>query len=117
MIIVLLGFLLFSVPAPKAEAMEPISIAMMLAPIVIPLVKAALPYIIKGAINMGGAMFEAGVELFRFFYFPLGLMEMTLGAPFGLFSAGVRNIADGCMALPKSFFLMCCVPLKTVGAM
>ena len=117
MVIVLLGFLVFSMPAPETEAMEPISLALMLAPIVIPIVKAALPYIIRGAVNMGGAMFEVGVEMCRFFYFPLGLFEMTLGAPFGLFPAGVQNLVDGSLAFPKSFFLMCCVPLKTVGAM
>lgn len=116
-LIVLLGFLVFSMPAPETEAMEPISLALMLAPIAIPIIKAALPYILKGAVNMGGAMFEVGVEMFRLLYFPLGLFEITFGAPFGLFDAGLRNLADGSLALPKAFFLMCCVPLRTVGAM
>ena len=117
MIIILLGFLAFSMPTPQARAMEPISLAMMLAPIVIPIVKAALPYILKGAVNMGAAMFEVGVEMFRLLYFPLGLFEIMFGFPFGLFEPGVQNLVDGSLALPKALLLMCCVPLKTVGAM
>jgi hypothetical protein len=116
-IIIMLGFLFFTLPAPKAKAMEPISMAMMLAPIVIPIIKAALPYMIKGAVNMGGAMFEVGVEMFRMIYIPLGFFEITFGAPFGLFQPGLINLRDGAIAFPMMFVKMCAVPFKTVGAM
>lgn len=116
-LVLLIGFLAFSIPEPEVQAMEPISIAMMLAPIVIPIVKAAIPYILKGMVNMGGAMFEVGVEMFRMSYLMLGFVEVTFGAPFGLFSAGVANLAEGAMAFPKSMLLMLAVFPKTVGLM
>lgn len=117
LLIVLLGFLVYAVPAPQTKAMEPISIAMMIAPIAIPIIKAALPYIIKGAVNMGGAMFEVGVEMFKMILVPIGFFEMTFGAPFGLFQPGLKNLVEGCVAFPMMFVKMCAVPLKTVGAM
>jgi len=116
-LIVILCVVFFTLPAPKAKAMEPISIAMMIAPIVIPIIKAAMPYVIKGAVNMGGAMLEVGVEMFRMLYIPLGFFEITFGAPFGLLQPGLKNLVDGSMAFPMMFIKMCAVPLKTVGAM
>ena len=116
-IIVLLGLLVYSLPAPETKAMEPISIAMMVAPIAIPIIKAALPYIIKGAVNMAGAMFEVGLEMIKWALIPVGFFEITLGAPFGLFRPGVNNLVEGCVAVPMTFVQMCAVPLKTVGMM
>lgn len=117
MLITMIGLLVYTLPAPKAEAMEPISIAMMLAPIVIPIIKAALPYIVKGAVNMAGAMFEVGIEMFKMGYLLVGFFEISFGAPFGLFQPGMQNLAKGGMAFPMMFVKMCAVPLKTVGAM
>lgn len=115
LLIVLLGLLVYSLPAPQTEAMEPISIAMMAAPIAIPIIKAALPYIIKGAVNMAGAMFEVGLEMCKWALIPVGFFEMTFGAPFGFFQPGLKNLVEGGVAMPMAFVKMCAVPLKTVG--
>jgi len=115
-LILLLGFLAFSMPTQQAKAMEPISMAMMLAPIVIPIVKAALPYIFKGAVNMAGAMIEVGMEMFNMILLPIGFFETTVGA-YWWFDSGVTHLTDGGMALPKSLFLMLLVLPKTIGVM
>ena len=117
-IIVLISFLLISVPTPKAEAMEPISISLLvaaLAPIVLPYVLKAMPYVWKGFVNMGSAMLDVGLEMARMGYLLLGFFECTIGLPFGLFRAGVNNIYDGTLAPFKAMGLMFLVPFKTFG--
>lgn len=116
LVLVLIGFLAFSFPAPKTQAMEPISIAMIIAPIAIPIIKAALPYVIKGAVNMAGAMFEVGLEMWNMVYLPVGFFETTLGA-FWFWDAGVEHLIEGSLAFPKSLFLMLLVLPKTIGVM
>jgi hypothetical protein len=66
---------------------------------------------------MAGAMFDVGVEMARMGYLLLGFGECTIGAPFGLFPAGVKNLYDGAVAPLKAMFAMCLVPVKTIGLM
>lgn len=116
MLVILIGFLAFSMPAPKAKAMEPISIAMMAAPIAIPIIKALLPYILKGAVNMAGAMFEVGVEMCNMILLPVGFFETTLGA-YWFWDSGIQHLVEGSLSFPKTLFLMLCVLPKTIGVM
>jgi hypothetical protein len=113
---VLLACMAFSAPVQKTQAMEPVSLAMMLAPIAIPLIKAAIPYVVKGAVNMGGAFFEVGIEMFNMLLFPVGLLESTLFAPW-FFKNGIMHMAEGAMAMPKMFIQMLLVMPKTIGVM
>jgi hypothetical protein len=113
---VLLACMAFSAPVQRCKAMEPVSMAMMLAPIAIPLIKAALPYVIKGAVNMGGAFFEVGIEMFNMLLFPVGLLESTLFAPW-FFRNGILHMGEGAMAMPKMFIQMLLVLPKTIGVM
>ena len=115
-LITLLAVFTFTIPAPKTRAMEPVSMAMMLAPIAIPLIKAAMPYVIKGAVNMGGAMFEVGIEMFNMLLFPIGLFESTLFAPW-YFENGIAHMGAGAMALPKMLIQTLLILPKTFGFM
>ena len=72
----------FMAPQPEAKAMDPVTIAI-LAPIAIQVGKAMMPYIIKGLTNMGRMGRKAGVELINVFRLPLGILQLTLLAPFG----------------------------------
>lgn len=119
-IIMLVAFLFVSMPAPEADAMEPVSISLLiaaLAPIVLPYVMKAMPYIWKGFVNMSSAMLDVGIEMARMGYLFVGFMEVTIGAPFGLFKAGIINIADGSIAPFKAIVKIFLVPVKTVGLM
>jgi hypothetical protein len=111
-------FLLVSIPAPKAQAFEPISISLIaaaLAPIVIPYIVKAIPYMWKGFVNMAGAMWDAGAEFARTGYLIMGFFECTVGAPFGLFEPGLSNLYDGMIAPFKGALYACLIPLRTVG--
>ena len=112
LIIISLLFVLFSVPAPEAKAMEPISIAMMAAPIIIPIIKAMMPYVVKGAVNFFGAMVDVFVDMAGFAMLPFGMFEATLGAPFGLFPYGVKHMGSGALAPFKMMWSMCRVPVR-----
>ena len=115
--LILLLFMAYSfAPVQQAKAMEPISIAMMAAPIALPIIKALLPYIIRGAVNMVGAMIEVGVEMFNIILLPVGLFETTLGA-YWWFSSGVTHLIDGSMAIPKTVFQILLILPKTIGVM
>ena len=119
-VVLLAAFLFISMPAPKAQAFEPISISLLaaaLAPIVIPYVIKALPYMWKGFVNMAGAMWDAGAEFFRTGYLILGLFECTIGAPFGMFQYGLENLYDGALAPFKGALYTCLIPIRTVGLM
>ena len=105
-------FTLLSAPAPEAKAMEPISIAMMLAPIVMPIVKAMIPYFVKGTVNFFGAMVDVFVDLAGFALLPLGMFESSLGAPFGLFKHGLQHMTRGAIAPFKMMWSMCLVPVR-----
>lgn len=117
-IIVLISFLIFTMPAPKAEAMEPVSISLLvaaLAPIVLPYVLKALPYVWKGFVNFASAMLDVGIEFARMGYLFLGFMECTIGLPFGLLKPGVSNIIDGSVAPFKAIIAIFMIPFKTIG--
>ena len=105
-------FILFSAPAPEAKAFEPISIAMMAAPIVLPIVKAMIPYFVKGTVNFAGAMVDVFADLAGFVLLPLGMFESTLGVPFGLFSHGLKHMGRGSLAPFKMMWSMCRVPVR-----
>ena len=105
----------FTFSAPKAHAMDPITIAMLAAPIVIPMVKAAMPYIIKGAVNFGKGMLDVFAAMGGFLLVPWGMMEATLGAPFGLFNLGMSHMGRGALSPFKMMWQMMLVPFKIFG--
>ena len=117
MVVVLVAGMLFCLPVPKARAMDPVSIATVLAPIAIPIIKAVLPYVIKGGVNFFRGMFDMFIDMAGIVMLPVGLAEISFGAPFGLFKDGVESLKMGGLALPKMMWSMCLIPVKTVGAM
>ena len=107
--------ILFAVPAPKARAFEPITmsiIAAIVLPYAIKFVKAATPYVIKGAINFGKGMVDVFVDMCGFGWLPFGLMESTFGAPFGLFGRGVENMGYGSLAPFRAMWSMMKLPVR-----
>ena len=120
LLILLVGFMAMTVPAPKAQAFEPISMSILagiLIPIVLPYVIKAMPYIWQGMKNMAYAMFETGVEMAGILYLPIGLFETMFGWPFGLFKHGLSTTWEGCKAPFSAMGTMFLIPLKTFGVM
>ena len=105
-------FMFFTVSAPKAQAMEPISIAMMAAPIVIPIVKAMIPYIIKGGTNFVGGMVDVFIDMAGIFLLPLGMFESSFLGPFGFFQTGLRHMGSGMIAPFKMTWSTLILPVR-----
>ena len=117
-IIVIIALLITTIPAPKAEAMEPISISLLiaaLAPIVPPYVIKAMPSIIRGFKRMAMGMLDVGIKFSKMGYLLLGFAECTIGAPFGLLRPGLRNLLDGSLAPFQAMISMFLIPFKTFG--
>ncbi len=83
--------------APKAEAIDPVTIAI-LTPIAIKGAQIAAPYVIRGLMSGGAHMLEMGVEIINIFRLPLGILQCTIGLPFQQLHGGVSNLARGAVA-------------------
>jgi hypothetical protein len=113
--ILLLAFMLaFSgITAPRAQAFEPVTMVL-LAPVALKVYQAAEPRLVRGAQTGGRKLVQIGGNIFEILLLPLGAVQSTVGAPFGFFGAGVKNIGRGAiapfkmvlnvLALPFSFF-------------
>lgn len=113
--LVLILFLLFSscwFYAPEAHA-EPVTMVI-LAPLALEAAKQASPYVISAMQSGGRQMLEIGKDMGNLLMLPLGVVQATLGLPFGLLGEGLENIVVGLCApfqlvgdvliLPLSFF-------------
>jgi hypothetical protein len=105
-------FMLF--PHPEAKAMEPVTIAL-LAPVAIKAAEKAQPYVMRGLVNGGKGMLLVGKDILDIFRLPLGFLEVTLGAPFGFFKEGIKNVVLGTIAPFKMAFHTIMLPVMFCG--
>lgn len=84
-------------PVHTAHAIDPVTIAI-LAPIAIEAAQIAAPYVLRGLKAGGGHMIKMGKDVIEIFCLPLGVIQSTLGMPFGQLGPGIRNIAVGFVA-------------------
>lgn len=117
------GFLLFfcvsalcALPpsAPSAAAMDPVTIAI-LTPIAIKGAQIAAPYVMRGLQSGAVHMVKMGGDLLETCYLPLGAVQTTLGAPFGLLGSGVGNLVKGGIAPFKLVWHTLTLPLAFCG--
>jgi len=100
--------------APKAEAIEPVTMALF-APLALKAASIALPYIMRG-INCGGVhMLKMGLDMVDIFRLPVGLFQTTFGIPLGLWDNGVSNLCQGLMAPLKLGWDACTLPIALTG--
>lgn len=107
----LAGTLSFS--APRAHA-EPVSM-IILAPLALKAANMASPYVIEWLTNTGGQFILIGRDIVDIFNLPLGVVQCTLGAPFGFFSSGLGNIGSGVVAPFKLVVDVLMLPLTFFG--
>ncbi len=112
LILVLFGISFFA--APKAKAMDPVTIAI-LAPAAIEIAKTAQPYIINGIGCAARGMVKTGSALFRTFYLPWGVVQCTLGIPLGGLGPGIGNIVEGTTAPFEVAFRVLMLPVNLCG--
>ncbi len=102
------------VPPPKAEAIDPVTIAI-LAPLALKAAEVARPYVIRGLISGGRQMLTMGVDMLEIMLLPLGVIQATLGAPFGGLSPGLKNMIKGSIAPFKLAFHTLLLPVSFFG--
>ena len=98
-LMIILVLLCFAAPPAmqKAGAMDPVTIAI-LTPIAIKGAQIAAPYVMRGLMSGARHMVSMGYDLINFFRLPLGVLQSTLGIPFGQLQNGLRNMVAGGIA-------------------
>lgn len=99
----------FITPAPEAKAIDPITIAI-LTPIAIKAAQIAAPYVLRGLRNMAIAAAKTIPDFIDLLKLPVGVLLITLGAPFGTFMRGLSYIGYGCIAPFKLAWHVLCIP-------
>lgn len=101
--------------APQYEAEGSVTAAVLLAPVAIQAAKIAAPYVIRGLANMGKHMLVAGKELLYVFLIPVGLIECTVLAPWGLWRPGLKHLGMGGLGILKFCGYMLLLPISPLG--
>lgn len=106
----------FALPqlAPRAKAMDPVTIAI-LAPIAIKGAQVAAPYVMRGLQSGAVHLMTMGGDLLETFSLPLGTVQATLGVPFGQLGPGVGNLVKGGIAPFKLAWHTLMLPLAFCG--
>lgn len=113
-LIVLLSVFLCSMVQPEAKAIDPVTIAI-LAPIAIKAAKVMRPYIQKGLISGTKGIIQTGKDTLEILYLPWGLVQMTLGLPFGGLGPGMTNVGRGLIAPFKVVGDVLILPIQFTG--
>lgn len=112
--IFLLTVFLCTMAPQKTEAIDPVTIAI-LAPIAIKAAKVMRPYIQKGLITGTKGLIQTGKDTLEILYVPWGLVQMTLGLPFGGLGPGLRNVGKGLLAPFKVVADVLYLPIQFTG--
>ena len=116
LLIILSVAMLMTAFPPRARAIDPITMAI-LAPVAMKMAEAAKPYVIRSIIGTGKGLFKIGEDVFEILYLPLGLGEMTIGAPFNKFRKGmVHSVRGGLVAPTKMLLHIFILPVYMTGA-
>ena len=101
-------------PAPQAEAIDPVTIAI-LAPVALQVAKAAAPYIIRGLANGGKCLLKMGKDVLEILYLPLGIGQALFLGPWGGLRPGCVKMIKGCIAPGKLVLHTLLLPVMLVG--
>ena len=94
--------------------MDPVTIAI-LAPIAIKAAKVMRPYIQRGLISGTKGLIQTGKDTLEILYLPWGLVQMTLGLPFGGLGPGMANVGRGLLAPFKVVADVLYLPIQFTG--
>lgn len=100
--------------APRARAMDPVTIAI-LAPLALKAAKVAAPYVVRGFVCGCGQLAKMGIDLAKILNLPLGICQMTFGAPFGYFKIGANNCWYGIQSPFKFAWDTLMLPIAFTG--
>ena len=97
--VTLIAVLVLPFSAFKVQAIDPVTM-MILAPVAVKAAEVARPYVVKSVIGTGRGLIKVGRDAFHLLYLPLGILEMTIGAPFKKFRSGMVHVVRGGVIAP-----------------
>ena len=109
--IVLIGAFYFT-PQPKAEAFDPVTLAI-LTPLAIQGAKILAPYVIRGLKNVALVGVRSAKYFVRFFLVPVGLLECVF-TPWRI-SSGISHLGQGFLGLFMFVGNLCLIPFAIFG--
>ena len=109
-ICLLAAFVVTCFPMPEAEALDPITLAI-LAPIAVKAAEKSAPYIYRSVYNAGRCLFRMGKDVCRMFLVPYGLGYMC----FGSFRRGLVYVIRGAIAPGMLILHTLMLPLSLIG--
>ena len=114
----LLIFAVFSLFAPlqipQARAIEPSTFITAL-PQAAQLAQTWSPQIFRAMGSTGTGLLKIGTAVFDIFRLPWGLLQSTLGAPFGFFDSGVQNMGKGLLAPCELVLQVLLLPVRIIS--
>ena len=109
--IVLIGTFYFA-PQPKAEAFDPVTLAI-LTPLAIQGAKILAPYVIRGLKNVAIVGIRSSKYFIKFFLVPIGLVECII-MPWRI-SSGISHVGQGFVGLFCFLGNICLIPFAIFG--
>jgi hypothetical protein len=101
-------------PAPQAEAVDPVTVAV-LAPVALKVASVAMPYVVRGLANGAKCLFYMGKDILEIFYLPLGMGQALFLGPWGGLKPGCVKMIKGCIAPGKLVLHTLLLPVMLVG--
>ena len=73
------------------------------------------PQIFRAMGSTGTGLLKIGTAVFDIFRLPWGLLQSTLGAPFGFFDSGVQNMGKGLLAPCELVLQLLLLPVRIIS--
>lgn len=99
---------------PRANAIEP-STLITAAPHAAQLAKLWSPQLFRALGSTGTGLYKMGAATLNILRLPLGLLQCTLGAPFGFFDDGASNVAQGFIAPGELLLQTLLLPVRIIS--
>lgn len=96
------------------KALEPSSL-ISAAPQAAQLAQTWSPHLIRTLNSTGTGLLKIGTATFNIFKLPWGLLQSTLGAPFGYFGNGVQNMGEGLVAPCELVLQVLLLPVRIIS--
>lgn len=104
---------LFVFPFQKTEALDPVTMGILM-PVAVKAANKAAPYITRGFSNAGSGCMECAGDMLDIFRLPLGMGQVLLLGPFGYMNSGLKNIRRGALAPFKLSYHIVTFPITLI---
>ena len=96
------------------KAFEPSSL-ITFAPQAAQLAQTWSPHVARALSSTGTGLWKIGVATCGIFKLPWGMLQSTLGAPFGYFSNGLQNMGEGLLAPCELVLQVLLLPVRIIS--